>query len=54
MNKIGKPFAYAYWRKLNGYERRADNNFIKDGIIINCAKLELKYRAYYKSFYNNE
>ena len=44
------PLTFAKWRESNGYTPYDNSSYQKDNKIINVDKLEIKYRAYYKTF----
>ena len=44
------PLTFAKWRESNGYTPYDNSSYQKNNEVINVDKLEIKYRAYYKTF----
>tara|TARA_R110002051_G_scaffold290936_1_gene354702 strand:+ start:478 stop:789 length:312 start_codon:yes stop_codon:yes gene_type:complete len=44
------PLTFSKWREINGYTPYDNSSYQKDNKIINLDKLEIQYRAYYKTF----
>lgn len=44
------PITFAKWRENEGYTPYDNTSYQKDNKIFNVEKLEIKYRAYYKTF----
>jgi len=44
------PMNFAKWRESEGYTPYDNTSYQKDNKIFNVDKLEIKYRAYYKTF----
>ena len=44
------PLTFAKWREKNGYTPYDNSSYQKNNEVINVGKLEIKYRAYYKTF----
>jgi hypothetical protein len=44
------PMTFSKWRESEGYTPYDNTSYQKDNKIFNVDKLEIKYRAYYKTF----